>query len=170
MVQARWCKCTRNLRLADLVAEWRKEVRAPFGAARSEISHTLGGKELTEAARRYLRVVASGKPAQYNLLIARLGSKPSSSEDQLCEILRMALYQLSLYRSGRPRAASMVHVENVPPALARLQAQMLDLARFAAGLPVGGNWPEGLGFAQVSPAELDIEIETMLLGGMATSA
>jgi hypothetical protein len=168
IAEANWDKSNRALRIGEMVLEWRTEVTAPLSAAPSRVSQLQGGKDLTAAARSYVRVVPSGTPSQYNLLVARLGRKPTPAEDQLCTILRAALYQLALYRSGRRRTASEVQLDEVPPQLARLRAQMADLRCQCIGLPVLGDWPKGVGFAQVSPAEIDMEIETMLLKGVGT--
>ena len=161
-------KVQENSSLADLVGEWRNEIRSSRIRYSSELSQKTGGYCLSEGAKFYKLATGTGDPEFYNRAIGFLQravaqSSPSSTVHSLAKLL----LQLAFYRSGRIEDAARVGLEDAPPGLGCLQIQIRTLAsacrsneydRFvcrSAEISISG----------ISPAEVDSALEKRLEKG-----
>ncbi len=162
VVKDLWEQRTWNDRLPELVAEWRSEVTSPIGSPHSRITKLPGGTELTDTARKYAQVVPDGSAAQFNALIGLLSRPPDENVHEVCHALKLALNGLALYHSGRYADVAEMRTGGFPTALRRLQAQMEDLACLCRQSKPDNEWPDGIGFSDISPAQVDADLEHYL--------
>ena len=154
---------TADLPIGDLVLEWRDEVRAEGNLGlTSQLTSRTGGGYLTEGARHYAGGVRLRDTRSFNRAIGELTNAVAHSSDNVIRIIASAVLQLALYRSGRRERASSVSIPEMPRDFARLRACMETLASKSIGLLLKGDWPDGLGFKEISPVEEDTMLEDEL--------
>jgi len=152
-----------DLPIGDLVLEWRNEVRAEGGPRyTSRLAGRAGGGELTEGARHYAGGVRLQDTRSFNRAISELTNAVANSSDDIVRIIAGAVLQLALYRSGRRERVSSVSIPEMPREFARLSACMHALSRKRNHTTVEVEWPDGLGFKEISPVEEDSSLEDEL--------
>jgi hypothetical protein len=149
--------------IAEAVRSWRKEVMSSTSLLVSPIASRRGGKDLTNAVRLYARAMATRNQKQFTAVIRELLLLSQSDCDGIVHAIGSAVHQLVLYNSGRLRDAAGFSVPQMPILLARLSAQMLDLAAYCGTGEGIGNWPDGVGLSDISPVEDDLRLESNLL-------
>lgn len=152
-----------ELPVADLVFEWRDDARTERGQKHtSQLASWAGGGYLTEGARHYAGGVRLRDSRSFNRAISELTSAVASSSDDVVRIIASAILQLALYRSGRRERASSIRIPDMPKEFARLRACMQGLARKCNNQAPAIEWPEGLGFKEISPLDEDSTLEDEL--------
>jgi hypothetical protein len=152
-----------DLLIGDLVLEWRNEVRAEANLGlTSRLASRAGGRDLTEGARHYAGGVRLRDTRSFNRAIGELTNAVALSSDNVIRIIGSAVLQLALYRSGRRERVSSVSIPEMPRDFARLRACMDGLARKCNDQLLEVDWPDGLGFKEISPVEEDGRLEDEL--------
>jgi hypothetical protein len=152
-----------DLAIGDLVQEWRDEVRADEGPRRtSRLGSRVGGKDLTEGTRHYAGGVRLQDTRSFNRAISELMNAVANSSNDVVRMIASAVLQLALYRSGRREKASAISIPEMPLELSRLRACMRGLASKCNQQPLEIDWPDGLGFKEISPVEEDSGLEDEL--------
>jgi hypothetical protein len=149
--------------IAGTVCSWRKEVLSSNSPLMSAIANRPGGRELTQAARLYARAMSTKNQKQFITVIRELRLLSQSDCDDLVGVITSVVHQLALYNSSRREDAATFSIPQMPSVFRRLAAQMRDLAAFCSGGHIAGNWPDGVGLGDISPAEGDRELESILL-------
>jgi hypothetical protein len=152
-----------DLPIGDLVLEWRDEVRANGGLRyTSQLASRAGGSDLTEGAKHYAGGVTLRDARSFNRAISKLTLAVASTSDDAVRIIGSAVLQLALYRSGRRERVSSASIPEMPREFARLSACMHALAGKVSRTTVEVDWPDGLGFKEISPVEEDSSLENEL--------
>jgi hypothetical protein len=153
--------------LRRLIEPWRRRVIETQVAGSESVSLRPGGHALTEGAVQYAIGSRGGHTARnWSRAIKEL-SDASASEDSLVSALALGLLQLSFYKSGRADEVSGLGHVALPYGFNRLESFM----RLLANTPDGADKRyDGIGIADISPVEGDVDLEKQLFGSVHTSA
>jgi hypothetical protein len=157
--------------VADLVREWREEISNAEVATsfRSRLSALGGGSRLTEGAIHYRSGFCHDDPRSFNRAIQLFTGLTDSNSDPVIESMARGYQQLAFYRSKRLRKAATVDIPVMADVFARLEASMRGLASLCGALETPNSWPEGLGFADISPLPEDGQLEVDIVSMMSKS-
>jgi hypothetical protein len=161
-IESLWNRIQGWTDIPGMIREWRAEVRSGIlGTLRSRIGQMPGGWELTQGAVKYTHAVQEmdeAKRAQRLLAAAQALREAPGPEPPVVAALGKALWLMTVYRLGskldRPE-------EWQPPRWLEPAAETLRLLGMLERSG-GGAWPDGLGFAEISPADADGEVERKL--------
>ena len=157
-----------NWRIVPLLSDWRDRVMDPDLDIETGLISRPGGRELTDAARRYydsfLYLRQHRKRALNSVIIdlRRLREQPEC--DGLVSLLALVFLQLAYYYSERLVDVNelALALPQFPPALKRLQSLMLALGARCNDEPVTRVEECGPGFAEVSSRSEDADLERQL--------
>jgi hypothetical protein len=153
--------CEPPVDVGGLVREWRDETFGPevstcFG---SRLSKLDGGNRLTEGAIHYRAGFCKNDPRSFNRAVQLFTELLKSGADPVVESMARGYQQLAFYRSKRLPKASAVDIPRLPEPFARLEAAMHGLATICGATGGASGWPDGLGFADISPLPEDYQLE-----------
>jgi hypothetical protein len=156
-----------NQDVPELLLEWRHAVDYPSCEQESEIFLRVGGRELTDGARRYHdSFLENGKTrneilARSIIIYRRLLNQ--ENVDPVVRLITPALLQLAYYRSEHKREAAEITIPSFPPSLDRLARFMKALAAHCAGTPICMQSEGGLGIAALSTRSEDVDLDKELM-------
>ena len=176
MSAARWRYELATLRgpaldVVRIVRDWKHSLDTSLSQSElsdSELARMPGGVELGQGYRKY-QLASAGellprirqglfvRACRYLEAAARRGD-----DDVLIPAIANALRQLVLYRMGDTTAVQQTTLDMSEGPLACLATSTQALSAFVQGRPAVVRWPEGIGFAEISPAADDAELERTL--------
>lgn len=153
--------------IAEIVKEWRDSVlQHPHGNPKSIIASKLGGRELTQAAQRYLLASRQEGPTRQNLYAEVCGGLnyllTSGLADPLVKSIARGLLQLGYYRSNRNDMVRDTEVTGLPPSLQKMRCSMKALANQFGAQHQPEAWANGVGFGEISPTVQDATLENKI--------
>jgi hypothetical protein len=134
----------------------------------SELARMPGGVELSQGYRKYQLASAGDLVARtrQGLFVKACKNLEAAvhrgDDDVLIPAIANALRQLVLYRMGDASAVQQTTLSMSTGPLACLATSTLALSSLVQGRPFSATWPEGIGFAEISPAADDAELEKTL--------
>jgi hypothetical protein len=144
--------------LRNLIAGWRSDMTKGIDGLHSvEVKRRPRGLELTEGYQQYVAGAENDGRRNWFRCIREL-SAAAESPDVIVRAIAAALLQLVFYRLGRTEKVHELANRQLPTHFERLQSFMKLLADEESGQIC----KTGIGVADVSPLQADIELERLL--------
>ena len=162
-IQSLWNRIQGWTDIPGMIREWIAEVRSgALGTLCSRIAQMPGGWELSQGAVKYMRAVQATDEAQREKRLsaaARALRETPGSEPPVVAALRKALWLMTVHRLGLRLDSPG---EWQPPQWLEPAAETLRRLGMLERSGAATAWPDGLGFAEISPADGDGEVEQKL--------
>ena len=160
-----------NQDLPELLHKWHQAIENPAREPESELFARRGGRDFTEAVRRYNDSFSEQGKARNEILtrsiIALRRTVERSDVDPIIRLIAPAFLQLAYHHSDRLHDAAMIEIPTFPFVLERLGKAMLALAAHCKGEARCSITGEGIGFAELSTRKedsiLQLELEKSVL-------